>query len=85
MVKKLDIILPLFMGIIIWAISFFQKDSLNSMVLKLIITLLVFYVIGFIIRLMIEKVYSSTKHDHDPNADENHDPKEVLDEDLTQN
>ena len=32
MVKKLDIILPLFAGIIIGGISYFQKDSLNTMV-----------------------------------------------------
>ncbi|NLK97245.1 hypothetical protein [Defluviitalea saccharophila] len=75
MVKKLDIILPLFAGIIIGGISYFQKDSLNTMVLKLIVIIFLFYLIGFIIRLMIEKIYSSPKNnDH---------TKEILDKDLT--
>ncbi|NLM14037.1 MAG: hypothetical protein GX209_09870 [Epulopiscium sp.] len=77
MVKKLDIILPLFASIIIGGISFFQKDSLNTMLLKLIIIIFLFYIIGFIIRLMIEKVYLSSKKEND-NGNE-----EILEKDPT--
>lgn len=75
MVRKLDVILPLVSSIIIGGISFFQNDSLSTMILKLIIVIIVFYLLGFILRLMIEKINS--------NLNMNNENEEIIDKDLT--
>ncbi|NLL69626.1 MAG: hypothetical protein GX238_00670 [Epulopiscium sp.] len=63
--KKIHIILPLFAALLIGFISYLQKDTLQVMALKLIGTILVFYIIGRITKSVLHTILLENMMDVD--------------------
>lgn len=54
--QKFHILLPLFASLIIGTVSYLQKDSLETMATKLIITITAFYLLGSIARHLVQNI-----------------------------
>ena len=72
MINKLHLIFPLFSTIIIGFISFSRQESLQEMSIKMIITIVCFYVIGLIAQHFIVKTSSKDKMDISLNSKSTH-------------
>jgi uncharacterized membrane protein len=88
MIKKFHIILPLLSAVIIGSISYFQGDELKIMSIKLIFTIVLFYLLGLISRSIIEKSSSeylldietetNLESDHEESSIENSETTEEM-------
>lgn len=61
--KKIHVILPLFAASIIGIISFIQKDTLYDMCLKLVATIILFYILGLLAHIYLQKILVQSQID----------------------
>lgn len=63
MIEKIHIIIPLFAAIIVAAISLIQKDYLQLMGFKLILTIIFYYIFGVIVKNRLRKMFEDDLYD----------------------
>lgn len=81
MIEKIHIIIPLFAAIIVATISLIQKDYLQLMGFKLILTIIFYYIFGVIVKNRLHKIFDDDLYDgleiYNANIDQEETSKEI--------
>ena len=79
LIEKFEIFLALFAGLIILIIGFWMNFSLPAILLRLLIVLVVFYIIGLAAKTYLrKKIFFEIETEEEIDNDENIDGEEVL-------
>jgi hypothetical protein len=84
MFEKIHIIIPLIAGIIITIVSWVQKVGITMMCIRLIATIILFYILGIIIRTKLQKMFDDGLCDDLEIYDANEENEETSNEDTSE-
>lgn len=88
MIEKLHVIIPLCTSIIVTIVNLIQQVDLNLMILRLIFTIVIFYIFGLIIRNKFKKMFDIDLYDgleiYNTNNDEENEAQNEDDTEISE-
>lgn len=83
MVDKIHIIIPLVAGIVSTVLSIVQRIGITLMCIRLIAIIILFYILGLMVRAILQKIFDDNLCDNLELYDANEDNKETSNDDTT--